>query len=597
MKTKLTLLTCTLFIIACDDQANIGRIESPIVGGNIETGFPAVGALVFGMGYWIESFCTGTLIAPKWILTAGHCVTPNERMPITPGFVKFMIGNDTHGKQGKGVLYSTKAFYPHPKYNPKSMLNEHDIALVELTDVVTDVEPIPINTTALDGSLIGKPILFVGFGAANGNTLSGSGVKRSGYMPLVWIESETYSCEPQGTGTCYGDSGGPGLINDNDGKYKVIGVISAGAEVIGAGDPCLSGYGIYTRVDAYAGWISEVTGVTLPPCNGLCLCEEACLSNGACDNSRCEVLTCPQYFLCAKDCKDEACRVNCHLRATSKAKANMTMMTYCQEKYCPSSIQDQMDCIDKNCNKQVSQCIQDAEPEMTCREYDECLQLCKEDLLCARFCDALAFDEAKKERDFLVECLSQKCGITLDPVGLLKPCAQGQCSNQIEACFPPPCNLWGGSCKDGLACVIGSQGKPSKCVPTKGFTEGESCKPSEKPECADGLICYKEKCTKVCVNETHCKESEMCIKGKIGSDIGICEPVSKEDGEDSENLFEEIIENEKNLGDAVVSENGKHDSQGCDVTNRPAFWPLALVFAFSLKLVRREKVKIEETNQ
>ena len=96
--------------------APTGVAARAIVNGQDETGWPAVGALaadVDGYGY-MGAYCTGTLIAPKWVLTAGHCVTSQPNMPIMAGFVKFFIGNDARTPGGMqepaGKLYQAQEF-------------------------------------------------------------------------------------------------------------------------------------------------------------------------------------------------------------------------------------------------------------------------------------------------------------------------------------------------------------------------------------------------------------------------------------------------------------------------------------------------------
>jgi len=47
----------------------VGTTDQAIQGGQLETGYPAVGQVLLGNG----NFCTGTVIAPSYVLTAGHC--------------------------------------------------------------------------------------------------------------------------------------------------------------------------------------------------------------------------------------------------------------------------------------------------------------------------------------------------------------------------------------------------------------------------------------------------------------------------------------------------------------------------------------------
>jgi secreted trypsin-like serine protease len=67
------------------------------------------------------------------------------------------------------------------------------------------------------------------------------------FNPNFQVCSKAYT--GQG-GACVGDSGGPvQLLNSNDGKWYVIGLVSFGTD-------CLSGT-IYTKISAYFPWIKQ----------------------------------------------------------------------------------------------------------------------------------------------------------------------------------------------------------------------------------------------------------------------------------------------------------------------------------------------------
>ena len=190
---------------------------------------------------------------------------------------------------------------------------QNDIALVHLTTPVTGVTPVDINTSSMGWSLNGEDFLYVGFGANDGNAQTGSGVKRSGYVPVEDIYTRTYtSAAYNGVGVCFGDSGGPGLYQSG-GTWYVMGVNST---VSGGGqDPCL-GTGTHTRVDYYDDWISTIMSGQYPDCNAdpnICFCEAACGGNGACDNSLCEVYDCADINYCMVPCPsgDQECYLDC----------------------------------------------------------------------------------------------------------------------------------------------------------------------------------------------------------------------------------------------------------------------------------------------
>lgn len=88
-----------------------------------------------------ECFCTGTVVADKWILTAGHCASiikdePSIKIEVGTGYKAVEITD------AKKVILVTDAFLYNNQFDKK-----HDIALLKLKDSV-DVRPIQLPSSS-----------------------------------------------------------------------------------------------------------------------------------------------------------------------------------------------------------------------------------------------------------------------------------------------------------------------------------------------------------------------------------------------------------------------------------------------------------------
>lgn len=206
--------------------------------------------------------CTGTLIGPNVVLTAGHCAGLATRV---------FFGNDV---DDTGTVTAVSRSVLHPDYGGA----EHNDLMVLILRDRASVEPRRLASRAqIDAATDGRA---VGFGNVDATGRYGYGVKRLVDLPIASADcrgavggrhdTEVYGCDggleivagrrELRRDTCKGDSGGPFYILD-DGEWLLAGATSRATET--ASSVCGDG-GIYVRVDHYREWIEGVIGFELP---------------------------------------------------------------------------------------------------------------------------------------------------------------------------------------------------------------------------------------------------------------------------------------------------------------------------------------------
>lgn len=245
------LLSCPL-LVACsgaetslDDFRDQGRRRSdPIIGGQMTDDLESVVLLEIldgGDGSW----CTGTVIGTRLVLTAAHCMES-----AIPGAtqVQVMFGSDADRSEPADHVQVAE-WHMDPRYMETGDLAAgHDAAVLVLaSDALGPV--LPINRRALTPQMVGSRVLVMGFGADDGDAGTGSGVKRDILTTLHSLEQGVMNVGEPGQTICTGDSGGPAFMSIED-ELVIAGISS----YVKRG--CVS-YGSATRVDLSAPWIDR----------------------------------------------------------------------------------------------------------------------------------------------------------------------------------------------------------------------------------------------------------------------------------------------------------------------------------------------------
>lgn len=238
---------------ASDEGVSMTR--SSIVGGTATTATPAVMAL-YGLVPGAEggALCTATLINPRLLLTAAHCVATST---VGAGAeFSALIGADLNDAANRPLRLKVASVLWDEAFDSTAPQNGHDIGAAVLAEPITDIAPLAFNLEALPASLTGTDVRLVGYGLNDGFGQTGAGLKREAVVKLNSFDTTLVQTGSFfGRTICSGDSGGP-VFATLGGVETVIAVNSFGiAFCIG---PASS-----TRVDAYRTFVEKAIAASL----------------------------------------------------------------------------------------------------------------------------------------------------------------------------------------------------------------------------------------------------------------------------------------------------------------------------------------------
>jgi hypothetical protein len=189
---RIALVLLAALPLSCADPSDeVGASQGALVGGTPTTLRPEIGQYKIAQ----NTSCTATLIAPRYVLSAWHCMSGSAKG-------KSFVFTDTAGVVRS---YNVDRIHRFTETFDYWFLGDAafstDVAIAHLQQPVPATQATPARISP-NVPRVGEPETNFGFGCNSRKLQSGSGIKR--YFSFIFRSPEPASL-------CWGDSGGPAV--------------------------------------------------------------------------------------------------------------------------------------------------------------------------------------------------------------------------------------------------------------------------------------------------------------------------------------------------------------------------------------------------